>query len=207
MLCIQNNQLCRLEGCTVLLNSRWDALIWDSHYKAGAISPPDFLKHCMWGFFPFVTRSDSLTAASLNWSGVALLLFLSQGDWWASTCPALPLRPGEGAELLCPPHTIALCQPWHWRAVGSNLSKRCCGFGQSLGAHRAKGFTVGFFAFLFFTVGFFVGFFLTVFQFPPCVCSPLASLESRNIQKWLELLGEKKTLPAIDLNGNKREVF
>lgn len=66
---------------------------------------------------------------------------------------------------------------------------------------------MGFFAFLFFTVGFFVGFFLTVFQFPPCVCSPLASLESRNIQKWLELLGEKKTLPAIDLNGNKREVF
>ena len=38
------------------------------------------------------------------------------------------------------------------------------------------------------------------------MCYPFASLESRNIQKQLELLGEKKTISAIDLDGNNRVV-
>lgn len=43
--------------------------------------------------------------------------------------------------------------------------------------------------------------FFTVFSFAPQECSPLAS---RSVQKQLELLGEKKTLSAIDFNGSNR---
>lgn len=48
--------------------------------------------------------------------------------------------------------------------------------------------------------------FFNVFYSPPCAWSPFTSLESRSIQKQLELLGETKTISAVDLNGNNRVV-
>lgn len=126
---ITNSAVWRAVQCS--WSSRWGALIQDSNYEDGAINPSDFLIP-LCGFFP-LCDSEWLIATSLNCSGEAaclcvmlvLLLFLSEGEWWACTCLAYPqsgCRDRQWCGAAVPSQEIGLDQPWHWGAVGRDAA-------------------------------------------------------------------------------------
>lgn len=119
---------------------------------------------------------------------LVLLLFVSEGEWWVSTCLAYPksgCRDRQCCGAAVPSQEIVLGQPWLWGAVGRDAAVVVGLLVLREPKERAKCFT---------------GFVL--------LCSPLLPVNALLWQagmfrkKHLELLGEKKAISAIDLNGN-----
>lgn len=132
MLCIQNNQLCCLEGCTVLLKQqvrcfnprfplwRWcNQSIWLLYTSVWVFFSPLWLgvTHCN---FPELLWRSSLLICDACPASAPL-----RGWVMGSTCLAHP-KPGCRARQWCgaavPSQEIGLGQPWHWGAVGRDAA-------------------------------------------------------------------------------------
>lgn len=131
MPCIQNNQLCCLEGCTVLLKQqvrcfnpkfplwRWcNRSIWLLNTSVWVFSP-------LWLGVTHCNFPELLWEAACLSGMLVLLLFLSGGEWWASTClpnPKCGCRDRQWCGAAVPSQEIVLGQPWHWGALGRDAA-------------------------------------------------------------------------------------
>lgn len=116
-------------------SSRWGALIQNSHYEDGAIDPSDFLIPLCGFFSPLWLGVTHCNFPELLWEAaclsgmLVLLLFLSEGEWWASTCLASPecgCRDKQWVGAAVSSQEIVLGQPWHWGAVGRDAAVVVC---------------------------------------------------------------------------------